>query len=97
MFVARGTALPRSRNTKHKEQIMEDIKEKILGHYLRGEGSIQDLARIYKVSVDEVLEIIGEKNLGSVTVQGDLIDASEAGPNAEMNYGQEFKVPFDVN
>lgn len=97
MFVARGAASPRPRDTKHKEQIMEDIKEKILGHYQRGEGSIQDLARIYRVTVDEVLEIVGEKHLGTVFTQGDLIDAAEAGPNAEMNYGREFKVPFDVN
>lgn len=72
-------------------------REKILEHYQRGQGSIQDIARVYRVSVDEVLDIVGEGHLGSVFTQGDLIDASEAGPNAAMNYGRDFKVPFTVD
>lgn len=72
-------------------------EEQIKFYYQHGKGSIQDLARIYRVSVDEVLHIIGESNLGTVSTQGDMIDASEVGPGASMNYGKEFKVPFDVN
>lgn len=97
MFAVRGTALPRPGDTKHKEQIVEDIKKRILEHYQKGQGSIQDLARIYRLSVDEVLEIVGERHLSTVSTQGDLIDVNEAGPNAQMNYGREFKVPFDVS
>ena len=72
-------------------------EEQIFYYYQHGKGSIQDLARIYRVSVEQVLQVIGESNLGTVTTQGDMIDASEVGPGASINYGKEFKVPFDVN
>lgn len=75
----------------------EAKRKEIYGHYQHGRGSIQDLARIYNVSVDEVLEITGNGELSTVYAQGDLIDASEAGPSAQMNYGKDFKVPFTVN
>jgi len=72
-------------------------EEQIKFYYQHGKGSIQDLARIYRVSVDEVLRIIGESNLGTVTTQGDMIDASEVGPGATISHGKDFKVPFDVS
>jgi len=72
-------------------------EEQIKYFYQHGKGSIQDLARIYRVSVDEVLHLIGESNLGTVVAQGDMIDASEIGPGATMNYGKEFKVPFSTD
>lgn len=75
----------------------EETRQAIFGHYQRGQGSIQDIARVYHVTVDDVLEIIGESQVGTVTTQGDLIDSSEAGIGAEMNYGKDFKVPFTVN
>lgn len=74
-----------------------ETREKILQAYNTSRNSIQDIARIHNVSVDTVLQIIGEGHLGTVAVDGDLIDASEAGPNAEMNYGKEFKVPFTTD
>ncbi len=75
----------------------DKTKNEIIGFYQRGQGSIQDLARIYGVSVDEVLQLIGAGDLGAVTVGGDLIDASEAGAGAQMNYGKDYKVPFTLN
>ena len=75
----------------------EDTRTKILEHYQKGEGSIQDIARVYRVDVSEVLHIIGHDDLTAVTAQGDMIDASEAGPNAQMNYGKEFNIPYDVS
>lgn len=75
----------------------EAKRKEIFGHYQHGRGSIQDLARIYHVSVDEVLEITGNSTLSTVFSQGDLIDSTEAGPNAAMNYGKEIKVPFTVD
>jgi hypothetical protein len=75
----------------------ENTRKEILEHYQHARGSIQDLARIYEVPVDEVLEIIGEGSLSTVPLTGDLIDAAEAGPGAKMNYGGEIRVPFTVN
>jgi len=69
----------------------------ILKHYQAGHGSIQDLARIYNVSVAHVLNLTGQSHLTTVQTQGDMIDASDAGPGAEMNYGKEFYVPFTVD
>lgn len=83
--------------SKGDSSMDDELQKKILGHYQRGEGSIQDIARVYRVTVQEVLEVIGEGSMGKITMGGDLIDASEAGPTAQMNYGQEIHVPFNVD
>ena len=78
--------------------MIDDKTTKEIKHvYMTSSSSIQDIARIYRVTVDQVLEIIGAGNLGTVSTQGDIIDASEAGPGAVLNYGKEFKVPFTVD
>lgn len=75
----------------------KETRDKIYEHYQKGQGSLQDLARIYRISVDEVLEITGHSEMSTVFIPGDLIDPSEAGPNVQMNYGREQKVDFTVN
>lgn len=72
------------------------VEEQIKFYYQHGKGSIQDLSRIFNVSVDHVLNLIGESQLSTVSTTGDLIDESEAGPGATINYSKTFKVPFDV-
>jgi len=74
----------------------DSTREKIIGHYQRGQGSIQDIARVYNVSVAEVLRVTGNNDLATVTLGGDLIDQSEAG-NSPINYGENIPVPFTVN
>jgi hypothetical protein len=74
----------------------EDTAKEIKDHYVHGRGSIQDLARIYQVSVDAILELVGEGHLSTVTFHGDMIDQSEAG-NVTMNHGETVKVPFDLS
>ena len=72
-------------------------QKKIFNHYEKGEGSIQDIARVYRCSVEEVLHIIGQDELTSVELIGDQIDQSEAG-NATVNYqGTKHQVPYDVS
>lgn len=75
----------------------EETRAKIYEHYQKGQGSIQDIARVYRCSVEEVLQIIGQDELLRVEVQGDMIDPSEAGPNVQLNYGEQFNVPFTTN
>ena len=75
----------------------DSTREKIIEHYQKGQGSIQDIARVYRLTVDEVLEIIGVKDISNVRTQGDLIDAEEAGPGAQINLSKDFKVPFSTN
>lgn len=75
----------------------EDTAKKIWDHYQKGQGSLQDLARIYRVGVDDVLEIIKETELSTVALTGDLIDPSDVGPGGEFNHGKQVKVPYTVN
>ena len=77
--------------------IDQDTRDKIYQHYLKGEGSLQDIARVYRVSVDDVLQIIGAPELSTVMTQGDLIDASEIGPEAQYSHGKNFKVPYTTD
>lgn len=63
----------------------EELQEKIKGHYQRGEGSIQDIARVYRLSVDEVLDVLDMKEMSEIKTQGDLIDQDEAGPEVVVN------------
>lgn len=84
-----------------KEPTLADMKtddEKIMYHYQRAQGSIQDLARVYHVSVEHVLEIIGQKDMSEVLTQGDLIDQSEAGPEVTVNpYGNPAKAKYTTD
>jgi hypothetical protein len=75
----------------------EEMQKEIIDLYQAGHGSIQDLARIYRVSVQEVLNLTGNGALGQVSTGGDLISESDAGPNVQMNYGKSFQVPFTVD
>lgn len=59
--------------------------EKIVYHYQHAQGSIQDIARVYHRSVEEVLHILGLDDMSEVQTQGDLIDQSEAGPETRVN------------
>jgi hypothetical protein len=60
-------------------------EDKIKVHYQFGQGSIQDIARVYRRSVDEVLHILELDDMSEVQTQGDLIDQSEAGPEVRVN------------
>lgn len=75
------------------------VEDRIRHHYMHGQGSIQDIARIYRMTVDEVLHLIGQDEM--LTVQqshGDLVDASEAGPSADLHYeGKVHPVNYDTN
>lgn len=75
-----------------------ELRKKIFHSYQTGRSSIQDLARINRLEVSEVLEVIGEGNLNTVTMQGDMIDPSELrGTGAEFNNGKETRVEISTN
>lgn len=75
----------------------DSTREKIIEHYQKGQGSIQDIARVYRLTVNEVLQIIGINNISKVTTQGDLIGPEEAGPGATIVPSKDFDVPFTTN
>jgi hypothetical protein len=90
------------KQTKEDEKALLEamsLEDRVMYHYQHGQGSIQDIARVYRLDVNEVLHMIGEDELSTVQLQsGDLIDASEAGPGAQMNYeGKRFYVPYATN
>ena len=72
-------------------------RKRVITAYQTGRSSIQDIARVHKVDVSEVLDAVGEGNLSTVNMPGDLISESEAGPNAKMNYGKTESIKFSVN
>lgn len=76
-----------------------ETEAKIKEFYNAGKGSIQDYARIYRLTVEEVLEILGLNDLKQVQMGGDLIDEAELGPTGrgQINPGEEIKVPFSTN
>lgn len=78
--------------------IDDETRTKIKDHYNRGEGSIQDIARVYRVSVADVLDITNNQELKAVTIQGDLIDPQEAmGHGSQFNPGTVVNQNYDLN
>lgn len=75
----------------------EETKKKIQDHYQKGQGSIQDLARVYRYTVEEVLEVLGQSDITTIETSGDLIDQREAGPETKLNPTKKFNVNFTVN
>lgn len=77
--------------------INEEDKAKIKNHYQLGQGSIQDLARTYRYSMDDILELLGLSDLSSIETSGDLIDQEEAGPEAVLKVSNKFKQKYTLN
>lgn len=80
-------------------QASEKEQQEIRDFYARGKGSIQDYARIYRLDVNEVLDIVNEPHLKTVHIGGDLIDDEELGPagRGNRNYGEDVGVPYTTN
>lgn len=77
--------------------IDDDTKKKVISHYQKGQGSIQDIARVYRLEVTQVLQILGINDISTVNMPGDMISPDEAGPGADMNYGKDYPVPYSTN
>jgi len=73
--------------------------EQIRDHYIHARATIQEMARVYKLTVEKVLEILDLEDVGEVQTIGDQIDASELGPgDAPINsVGKSYKVPFTTD
>lgn len=99
-----GEKMKAARAKKAKPEVAQDLvspedklKAQLRHAYQTGSKSIQDLARIYRLDVDYVLNVVGEGDLATVHMPGDMIDPTEAGNNAQMNYGETFRVPYSLN
>lgn len=75
----------------------EDLKKKVIEHYNLGQGSIQDIARVYRLDVDEVLEVLGMQDMMTVQTMGDLIGQDEAGLETQLQTGRKYKVPYNTD
>jgi hypothetical protein len=78
-------------------EVPEELKAKIREHYQKGQGSMQDYARIYGVPIEKVLEICGENDLMEVEMIGDLVDQSEIGKTGTVNPGDYAKTHITLN
>lgn len=70
------------------------VSERVTYRYQHGQGSIQDIARWDRLSVDEVLTILHMDDLKTVQTQGDLVDSSELMPGTPVNHGDQFRVNY---
>jgi len=75
----------------------DETKAKIKNHYQLGQGSIQDLARVYRFTVDEVLDALGLNDVSQVEGMGDLIGQDEAGPDTIIKTKNTYKSNFSTN
>lgn len=73
------------------------LEERIKWFYVHGRGSIQDIARVHRIKVDEVLHIIGQEELATVETTGDMIDQSELGPGATLEHGRQHPVAYSTD
>jgi hypothetical protein len=73
------------------------IEERIKWFYEHGRGSIQDIARIHRLTVDEVLKIIGQDELTIVETTGDMVDQGEAGPGVQLEHGKQHYVNYTTD
>lgn len=77
---------------------MDDtLRKKVNEHYQLGQGSIQDIARVYRLTVEEVLEAIGQTELLSVEGVGDLVDQEEAGAETKLKARNIYHANFTTN
>lgn len=92
--------MPQDKQTKENKEVNLDamsVQEQVKYFYEHGRGSIQDIARVLHVSVDEVLDITGNGEMKTVETTGDLVDAQEAGPGADISYGKQHYVQYSTD
>jgi len=95
----RAEILAKARAAKAEKALVEKPRtreQEIVWLYQIG-NSPQAIARTFKISTEEVMELIGEGNATSVQFVGDQIDASEMGKEAVYNQGTEYRVPFTTD
>lgn len=75
----------------------DDLRKKLNEHYQLGQGSIQDLARVYRLDVNEVLDALGLHDMLTVESVGDLVDASELDPDTHINPYKRHRAKYTTN
>lgn len=75
----------------------EELRAKINEHYQLGQGSIQDIARVYRLDVADVLEVIGQTELLEVESVGDMVDAKELEPGTPIIHSKVHRANFTTN
>jgi hypothetical protein len=94
-------AKPKAKMTKAEEQTAlaaMTTEERIVYHYQHGQGSIQDIARVYHYTVEQVLHIIGQDEMLSVPLGGDQVDAEDVTKSGlSYNYGTTDRAVYSTN
>ena len=71
-----------------------ELRKKINEHYQLGQGSIQDIARVYHLEVNTVLEELGLTDMLEVESVGDLVDRSEVDPDVVLNPYKKHRAKY---
>lgn len=90
--------MPVKKDDKPTVKAYEEMtpQEKAVDDYQTGRYSIQDIARIHSLEVDEVLQLTGNGEIGYVRFVGDQID--DGGPGVTINQaGTVYKQSFTKN
>lgn len=94
---ARIAELEKQQTAPAETKTEKSKDEQIVDAYQSSRNSIQDIARIFGVSVEHVLQLTGNGELVNVTYMGDMVDTTEVGNQTPLNYGQVVKVPYTAD
>lgn len=75
----------------------DSLTKKVIKHYEQGDGSIQEIARTYRLTVEEVLGMIGQTDVMEVEGIGDLIGSDEAGFEVPIIANKKYQAKFTTD
>lgn len=75
----------------------EELRKKVNEHYQLGQGSIQDIARVYRLDVNDVLDALKLNDVLEVESVGDMVDESEVDPGTVINHGKRHRARYSTN
>lgn len=77
--------------------IDDKLKQTVIDLYQKEGTSIQAIARDHRLSVEEVLTIIGQTDVLTIEGAGDMIGSDEVDDGTEIITSKKFKQEFTIN
>jgi hypothetical protein len=76
---------------------MNDKTIKAIKEYYQLGRPIQTIARSYRLSVEEVLDVLGLNDIRTVTSSGDLVGQDETGEDIKIKTETIYKAAFTTD
>lgn len=95
--LARAREAKAAKKAEEEAKVTPRTREQEIVHLYQIGNSAQAIARTFKTSVEEVLDLVGEGQINNVQFVGDQIDEQEMGREAVYNAGNEYRVPFTTD